>query len=771
MNGFSNNSKSREKLILSAKTQKSNALSPSLRNNNNKNNNVHHHHDSGRHSSQPKVPELSPRRLQFLMVRSMGFLGLILFCTFWLWHVPSVFDMHQSSMIPSILIDLPILTSAVFEFDNDATGAHREAHNTFGTRGLSYQQQSCFSPEKSVAWPYSFDFCPEAYEAKNSKHGSNHYYQPTLVGQSRTSPLSCGVCDQTPLTKYFRKLSQVTRDLLQDKCDTLVYSVQFGKLTKKLGSRFNLTLDQHVNMDSNCTLVFMLKEDLSHRVMSGEMKPFAPGTERYLLRSNKEKWALRVPLPRNLLPYENMRRNVKLIKMHGFQMFDWHQRLVWIDGKFRHELHPRAFEQYVQDTVLRNDACAAFVAMPTDLATMGPDYQRYTKPTYKGHCQTILTTIAKRPSVTDSSPAVWKQCEGYLRETEAKADQTHRMNLLHHFAGATQQRMNAADMAAGNSPFLFKQTDTTNLAVLSSSISPLDDYLIDSAAIVWNTQPARCKQFLADLSCTWADQIRCFADRDQVSFPYVLDSMNLTKVSGDGVEENLIFANAKHQNMVEIVKTQCHWYAGPTFDCVRNATIAAEQREAARRAVAHKQQPSFEEEDEETDTTSSVGSRSSGGSGGGDRIRQVLAELMDAHGEGALKNAIALLLQGSSNNVGIESEDVSQQMQQTPYTSEGEGGMATTTATTLTSNAHLLQQQELPFVRTRIRNAQDDTRAVITALLAGQQGHVTMGGRTIEGGGGGITTGARGMEGAIRGVTGARGVAVGRRKTRKMRQK
>lgn len=695
----------------------------------------------------------------------MGFLGLILFFTFWMWHVPSVFDMHQSLMIPSILIDLPILTSAVFEFDGDASDAHREAHNTFGTRGLSYQQQFCFSPEKSVAWPYSFDFCPEAHEAKNSKQ----YYQPTLVGQSRTSPLSCGMCDQTPLTKYFRKLSQVTRDLLQDKCDTLVYSVQFGKITKKLVARFNLTLDQHVNIDSNCTLVFMLKEDLMHRVKSGEMKPFAPGTERYLLRSNKEKWALRVPLPSNLLPYENMRRNVKLIKMHGFQMFDWHQRLVWIDGKFRHELNPRTFEQYVRDTVVQNDACAAFVAMPTDLATMGHDYKRYTKPTYKGHCQTILTTIAKRPSVTDSPPAVWKQCEGYLRETEAKADQTHRMSLLNHFAGATQQRMNAADAVAGNSPFLFRTSDTTNLAVLSSSISPLDDYLIDSAVIVWNTQRARCKQFLADLSCTWADQIRCFADRDQVSFPYVLDSLNLTKVSGDGVEEDLIFANAKHQNMVEIVKTQCHWYAGPTFDCVRNATIAAEQRKAAGSWVAHKKKLSFEEEEEEKeDETDSVRSQSGGGGGGagGDRIDQVLTELMDAHGEGALKNAIALLLQRSSNNGGIESEDVPpQQAQQTLYNNEGgDAGMTTTTTKKgFTSNAQLLQelhqqqqqQEQLlqsPFVRKRIRNAQGDNSIVnAAALLADQQGQVT-------------TAGERGV------ITGARGVAVGRRKTRKRLQ-
>jgi len=395
----------------------------------------------------------------------------------------------------------------------------------------------CPSPEKDTPWPYEYESCPTRTPSDDPE--ARH-----VIGHSRTSTLTCGLCKQNDFTKYLDRLSKITRPYIQQHCPVVIYSVKFGKMNKPLSKRFNLTASQNSTGVNNCLILFMLGEDSEFRLEHGEFVPVLPGAEEYLLSSQSEPWALRVPLPKRVLPYKNNRRNVKLIKMHGFQIFDWADQIIWMDGKFRQELSYDTFATYYRETIADRGVCASFVGLPSDLATMGPDHSRFAAPTFRGHCQTILAATRGRPTVTDSTGAIALQCEDYLRKV-------------------SQYSEHKPDGALGSETLLW-----------STSLSSLDYGMIDSALIAWNMREKRCRQFMADLACTWADQIQCYADRDQVSFPYALSTMGLRVDSGDGIFDPILWKDARNQSVVQIVQSTCHWYASPTFDCVHNATIS-----------------------------------------------------------------------------------------------------------------------------------------------------------------------------------------------------
>ena len=112
----------------------------------------------------------------------------------------------------------------------------------------------CPSPEKDTPWPYEYESCPE-------KTTDDDPEARRVVGRSRTSPLTCGLCQQNDFTKYLDRLSKITRSYIQQHCPVVIYSVKFGKMNKPLSKRFNLTASQNSTGINNCLILFMIGEE------------------------------------------------------------------------------------------------------------------------------------------------------------------------------------------------------------------------------------------------------------------------------------------------------------------------------------------------------------------------------------------------------------------------------------------------------------------------------------------------------------------------------
>lgn len=76
----------------------------------------------------------------------------------------------------------------------------------------------------------------------------------------------------------------------------------------------------------------------------------------------------------------------------------------------------------------------------------------------------------------------------------------------------------------------------------------LDDGLIDGALMAFRNDNPSCRQFWADMGCTWGDDIQCHADRDQLALATSLQSLPLQYQGGDRVanprNESTIFCGS-----------------------------------------------------------------------------------------------------------------------------------------------------------------------------------------------------------------------------------
>jgi hypothetical protein len=194
---------------------------------------------------------------------------------------------------------------------------------------------------------------------------------------------------------------------------------------------------------------------------------------------------IRIPVPRAVLPYENMRRNTKLFKMYGglivFSLFA--KRLIWQDAKLEKFLPlSNNYNNIFKNQIDKNGVCNALFGLPKHAYTLGkPTWRKVDGPHFKDHCNLLTSTSGiKRPLAhTDSREALKIQCDYY-------------------------QKLNS-----------------------SSYITSLDSGLIDSALMAWDMRTERCRKFNKRLSCTWLDETQCYGDRDQLSFPQALRTMKL----------------------------------------------------------------------------------------------------------------------------------------------------------------------------------------------------------------------------------------------------
>ena len=74
----------------------------------------------------------------------------------------------------------------------------------------------------------------------------------------------------------------------------------------------------------------------------------------------------------------------------------------------------------------------------------------------------------------------------------------------------------------------------------------------------------KCRNFNADLGCTWLDEIHCLSDRDQVSFPYAMALMDVLEYDDnlDPEHNHRVFVDKKTHSipMALILKSDCHYY-------------------------------------------------------------------------------------------------------------------------------------------------------------------------------------------------------------------
>jgi hypothetical protein len=403
-------------------------------------------------------------------------------------------------------------------------------------------------------------------------------------GISKITGSKCSFCSSSLGGRYFAELARMLSFYAANNgsegtgCTSLVvFGVAFGQdffqyLFPKIPA---MEEDSGHPLNRNvCFFTFVLEEDLIE--MHGVPRHQAKLDKRYLRNPimSQDRLDILIPISKDSLPYVSMRRNTKLFKMHSPSLlFSFAERVVWQDAKFRRSdfisYRPKDYLDYFDRTVGRTGTCVSLMTLPKHSNTMGAGENCLHRNLFHRHCQTLLDVDAKGKrvgKVTDSRDAIAGQCAYYLgKELAALAIRS----------GQTVPDVDGLFK-------VFPEPDSEN------DFLTLSDGLIDSAFIVWDRRSERCRNFGADLTCTWSDESRCFSDRDQLSFPSALTEMGLRKdcparhldsqlsdrifvhdVFAKGVLEQP-FPSSDMQDgtpLVHIVRAECHWYFKSLDDC------------------------------------------------------------------------------------------------------------------------------------------------------------------------------------------------------------
>lgn len=415
---------------------------------------------------------------------------IVLQCMAWIWICRRI--LKRVSFFERV--DLPLL-DAVFLGGGLKTCAYRIDNDT----------RRCSSPECDRSWPLGS--CPQQHPLGRSRSSRNR---------------TCGVCGTSKFGQYIRNLIPRLETAHKEECvdRIVVYSVALGSShekflwddpkpfneTTQMGTKLNSTelLERH----GNCFFTFILQNETV-----SSPKRTADAID----------WV--IPIPIDILPYRNHRRNTKLIKLQGHVIFPWSRKLIWQDTKFRRpdfsHTRPIDYERWFRDHV--DGVCAGFYNLPKHENSFGrnalePSYRN----NYLDHCETVVEVLRSRPTVTDSRAALLHQCREYQRDPKWRFE-----------------------------------TELLSIA------------MIDSAFMGWDLQNEPCRTFVADLTCTWLDELHCYSDRDQISFPQVIRRMNLRPQSRayvDPVATNVEF-RTEGRSMARFTMSQCHWYYQEMDQC------------------------------------------------------------------------------------------------------------------------------------------------------------------------------------------------------------
>jgi len=330
--------------------------------------------------------------------------------------------------------------------------------------------------------------------------------------------------------------------------EMVVFGVAFGsKFVQQVKSPNNL---RHVNTSSllsrhgSCFFMFTTMEDLidgqmissddgsvvdENATVAAAIDPDDGLSQSKLLTpfrsANHPFWW--IPIPKDRLPYSNHRRNTKMIKYFVGGQFaapvsvasrrdaaspatiPLVRTVIWQDAKFfRGDMvtkQPK--DDYTPVLDSSYDACVTAIGLPIHPNTVGRDHPTPTsirlKQRYAHQCRAIITSLQRRPNVTDSPDSLIYQCLAYLsglhREEQALSDST--------------------------SAWTTRMSKRRRPGWLTSQ---LDYGLVDTALLIWNESTERCRKFNAQFRCSIQSQLHCHSDRDQTNVPFVLMNMNVT---------------------------------------------------------------------------------------------------------------------------------------------------------------------------------------------------------------------------------------------------
>jgi hypothetical protein len=413
----------------------------------------------------------------------------------------------------NVATESPTYSASITSTSNNTSTVNRStAIGSIKERGLF---RNCTSPEASVPWPF------------HREHGSLPKSSFPIASSALNPQLKCGLGldgnrsddeNKVGFIEYFERTvkQELIQPLLdQENChDLVVFGAAFGSSyvqfmvdqLQETDDGFDFIVDSDGLMEKHgrCFFMFVNFDETE------EEKPEKLG--HYWL----------IPLRPDSLPYENARRNTKLLKYMGQYAFLNHNHvgtvspkvIIWQDAKFFREdmvnSIPRDYSTVVRPRNHDGSAdanaklpCLSTMGLPavkasfgkaiTDNFSNGLTVSSYGRPRYQDHCQTIIDALQSRPGVTDSPHALRAQCQMYMK-----------------FVNGKQERE-----TIGNE----EEMDSLNFG------------LIDSAFLVWNESTQQCRDFNAILRCTMLDQLQCHSDRDQVLFPFVIHQL---LVASDG---------------------------------------------------------------------------------------------------------------------------------------------------------------------------------------------------------------------------------------------
>ena len=113
------------------------------------------------------------------------------------------------------------------------------------------------------------------------------------------------------------------------------------------------------------------------------------------------------------MPYDNNRRNVKMLKFNSGLLFPWAERGIWQDEKLINSSReyglPSNYLLHFDRTVQRFGTCSSFMGLPHHKASI------HTAPsvTFTAHRDTIIVAAIERPSDSDNRDVLRTQYESY----------------------------------------------------------------------------------------------------------------------------------------------------------------------------------------------------------------------------------------------------------------------------------------------------------------------------------------------------------------------
>ena len=345
----------------------------------------------------------------------------------------------------------------------------------------------CSSPELSVPWILDGQCTEEPYLSA--------LYNAGRDGQDQQRR-SCGLCGEN--AAYLRTLRDNIASKYEHQCkDLVVYGAALGEgFEKMVTSKSDWTVVQRPGV-----CFFML----------------ISGTEDSVIPSDASSSQISqlIFVDTSKMPYQNNRRNVKVLKFNPGLLFPWADRVIWQDAKLPYKKGfelPSDYMLHFNRTAQYFGTCASFMGLPIHKFSVGNS----SKATVRSHCDAIIAAAEARPKVSDSLDSIRAQCNNYQQG---------------------------------------RQTP-----------------LIDTAFIVYDMRNPTCRKFNGDLGCSWLDEIHCHSDRDQVSFPHILQSMNLNLTSDLDIagheHRDQVYVDENNHQRIHIAKRSCHWYFSSFSRCV-----------------------------------------------------------------------------------------------------------------------------------------------------------------------------------------------------------